>query len=134
MIFRVDSQKKYEIEKSRVYIGYKLLWMLRLFIEGKTFPSGSNLSIEKHRMHIYDISNLICTPECLTQLIQFDAEHLLCVLAKLYSSGQALKFLRTQKEWLSRNSVVGAGAKLELCPTPEKVINEDLLTLLKDNP
>ena len=26
MIFKVDSFKKNEIEKSRIYIGYKLLW------------------------------------------------------------------------------------------------------------
>lgn len=86
MIFKVDSQKKYEIEKSKVYIGYKLLWMLRLFIEGKTFPSGTNLSLEKYRMHIYDIANLITVPQCLTQLLQFDASHFLEVLAKLYST------------------------------------------------
>lgn len=26
MVLKVDSVKKYEIEKSKVYIGYKLLW------------------------------------------------------------------------------------------------------------
>lgn len=26
MVLKVDSVRKYEIEKSRLYIGYKLLW------------------------------------------------------------------------------------------------------------
>lgn len=39
----VDSQKKYEIEKSKAYIGYKLLWIIKIFLEGKMFPYG-NLS------------------------------------------------------------------------------------------
>jgi len=26
LVFKVDSVRKYEIEKSRAYIGYKLLW------------------------------------------------------------------------------------------------------------
>jgi len=34
----VDSQKKYEIEKSKAYIGYKLLWIIKMFLEGKMFP------------------------------------------------------------------------------------------------
>ena len=40
LVCKVDSQKKYDIEKSRVYIGYKLLWIVKTFIEGKTFPTG----------------------------------------------------------------------------------------------
>lgn len=40
MIFKVDSVKKNEIEKSRIYIGYKLLWILKMFLDGKSFPSG----------------------------------------------------------------------------------------------
>lgn len=41
MILKVDSVRKYEIEKSKAYIGYKLLWILKMFLDGKNFPSGS---------------------------------------------------------------------------------------------
>lgn len=40
LIGKVDSAKKYEIEKSRSYIGYKLFWIMKVFIDGRTFPTG----------------------------------------------------------------------------------------------
>ena len=33
-----NREKKLEIEHSKTYIGYKLLWVINLFIEGKKFP------------------------------------------------------------------------------------------------
>mmetsp|Transcript_30020 Transcript_30020/g.39876 ORF Transcript_30020/g.39876 Transcript_30020/m.39876 type:complete len:82 (+) Transcript_30020:369-614(+) len=35
-----DKNRKYEIEQSAFYIGYKLFWILSLFLRGKKFPSG----------------------------------------------------------------------------------------------
>ena len=35
-----DKNRKYEIEQSSFYIGYKLLWILSLFLKGKKFPQG----------------------------------------------------------------------------------------------
>jgi len=40
MLNIVDSAKKNEIEKSKVYIGYKLLWIIKMFLEGRKFPFG----------------------------------------------------------------------------------------------
>eukprot|EP00351_Strombidinopsis_sp_SopsisLIS2011_P002261 CAMPEP_0116887530 /NCGR_PEP_ID=MMETSP0463-20121206/22066_1 /TAXON_ID=181622 /ORGANISM="Strombidinopsis sp, Strain SopsisLIS2011" /LENGTH=75 /DNA_ID=CAMNT_0004550415 /DNA_START=2225 /DNA_END=2452 /DNA_ORIENTATION=+ len=40
MLNIVDSNKKNEIEKSRVYIGYKLIWIIKMFLEGRKFPFG----------------------------------------------------------------------------------------------
>jgi GTPase involved in cell partitioning and DNA repair len=40
MVNKVDMQRKYEIEKSKVYIGYKLFYIIKIFLEGKSFPSG----------------------------------------------------------------------------------------------
>ena len=36
-----DSKIKYEIEKSKCYIGYKLLWIIKMYLEGRQFPYGS---------------------------------------------------------------------------------------------
>ena len=33
-----DSQDKRQIEKSQIYLGYKILWVIRLFLNGKKFP------------------------------------------------------------------------------------------------
>lgn len=42
----VDSQKKYEIERSHRYVGYKLLWIIKMYLEGRQFPYGSSLTQE----------------------------------------------------------------------------------------
>ena len=65
-----------------------------MFIEGKSFPNGS-LSLDKHRQHIYDIVNAISDPACLDELLAFDAQTFLSVYSRLFSSMQALKFLRS---------------------------------------
>ena len=58
MVMKVDSVRKYEIEKSKAYIGYKLLWIIKMFLDGKSFPSG-HLPEDKYRQHVYDIMNVI---------------------------------------------------------------------------
>lgn len=41
MLRNADKDRKYEIEKSAFYIGYKLLWIIQLFLKGKKFPQGN---------------------------------------------------------------------------------------------
>ena len=36
-----DSMERLNAEKSQIYIGYKILWVIRLFLNGKMFPSGN---------------------------------------------------------------------------------------------
>jgi hypothetical protein len=118
IIQRVESSKKYEIEKSRTYIGYKLFWIIKIFIDGKMFPSGF-LTPEKHRIHIYDIVNFITNDYVLDQLLQFDCEYFFKVVAKLYY-GLPFKFLQEQREYLTANLIKGT----EVSMPPNKVINE----------
>ena len=54
----VNRNKKYEVEKSRCYIGYKLLWIMKLYLEGRMFPYGS-LSQDKWEKNTTQIVNLI---------------------------------------------------------------------------
>ena len=37
----VDRERRYQIEKSYLYTGYKLLWIVKMFLEGKKFPYGN---------------------------------------------------------------------------------------------
>ena len=34
----ITRQEKLEIEHSQTYIGYKLMWVMKMFLEGKKFP------------------------------------------------------------------------------------------------
>jgi hypothetical protein len=58
MVNKVDTQRKYEIEKSKIYVGYKLFYIIKIFLDGKNFPSGY-LSQDKYRHHVYDIVDVI---------------------------------------------------------------------------
>lgn len=71
-----------------------------MFIEGKSFPSGS-LQGDRHRTHVYDILNVLV--ESLDDLLAFDAATFLQVFAKLFATDVTLRYLRTQKEWQARN-------------------------------
>jgi hypothetical protein len=43
---RTDKEKKAEIEKSHIYIGFKLLWILKMFLHGKRFPEKDLVDIQ----------------------------------------------------------------------------------------
>ena len=69
---QIQRQAKLEVEHSKTYIGYKLMWIIRLFLEGKKFPSGT-MSSFKWRMYVFDIVRFITTPQFLKWLLRFDA-------------------------------------------------------------
>jgi len=35
MLNIMEKKQKYEVEKSKSYVGYKLLWIIKLFLEGR---------------------------------------------------------------------------------------------------
>ena len=37
---KTDAKQKREIEKSKCYIGYKILWIMDLYLQGRQFPFG----------------------------------------------------------------------------------------------
>lgn len=40
LLGQISADDKFELEKSHVYIGYKLLWIIQMFLKGKKFPYG----------------------------------------------------------------------------------------------
>ena len=65
--------------------------IIKMFLEGKVFPSG-NLSEEKWRIHVYDITHFVTNEQFLEDLIEFDPEQFFKVIAKIFY-GQPYKFL-----------------------------------------
>jgi hypothetical protein len=116
-VLKVDSAKKYEIEKSRAYIGYKLIWIMKVFLDGKMFPSGY-LPPEKHRIHVYDIVNFITLDFVLEDLLLFDSEVFFKMASKIFM-GIPYKFMQEQKEFLEKNPIKGTTLSI---PTPS-IIN-----------
>ena len=68
-----DKNRKYEIEQSSFYIGYKLLWILSLFLKGKKFPQG-DLMESQFRAHVFNIVDFVTDEQTLALLLDFDAE------------------------------------------------------------
>ena len=40
MLRNMNKQMRSQIESSAYYVGYRLQWIIRLFLKGKKFPSG----------------------------------------------------------------------------------------------
>ena len=78
-----SNEEKYRIQRSYVYIGYKFLWIVQMFLEGKRFPYGE-LTEQQWRYHVYDILNFVSAEEYLTELLDFDPDMFFRVIAKLF--------------------------------------------------
>lgn len=110
---------KLEIEHSRTYIGYKLLWVISLFMEGKKFPTGS-LSSFKWRCFIYDIVRFLTNEKFLAFFIDFDPHSFFNVIQKLFLEQEPYEFIRTQCDFIMQYSdeVIG----LAPCMNHEEII------------
>lgn len=83
-----DSIDKKEIERSVNYLGYKLLWILNLFIDGKKFPSGK-IRENMWRAYIHDIIEFLKSEQYLKTLLTIDAESVFQIISVIFwpSSG-----------------------------------------------
>ena len=110
---------KLEIEHSRTYIGYKLLWVITLFIEGKKFPNGT-LSAFKWRCYIYDIVRFLTNEKFMSWFLDFDPHSYFDVLKKLYLEPEPYEYIRSQQNFFKmyEDSITG----LEPCLSLEAII------------
>lgn len=89
-----QRQLKLDIEHSKTYIGYKLMWVMQLFAGGKRFPAGS-LSSFKWRLYVYDIVKFITTSQFLSWLLNFDPERFFKLLLPLYLDQEPFQYIQT---------------------------------------
>ena len=80
---QAERQLKLEMEHSKTYIGYKLMWVMQLFLEGKKFPTGT-LSAFKWRMYVFDIVRFITTSQFLRWFLHFDPQRFFKMILALY--------------------------------------------------
>lgn len=66
-----------------MYLGYKLMWVLQLFINGKKFPQGY-IQEPKWRAYVHDIISFLSSPQILRDLMLIDAETLFQVISVLF--------------------------------------------------
>ena len=85
---------KFDIERSALYIGYKLLWVITLFLEGKKFPQGS-LSSDMWRYYVYDVVRFCTNEKFMAWFLDFDCVTFFSVLKKLFVDPEPSEFIRT---------------------------------------
>lgn len=95
---KTDKEKKSEIEKSHIYIGYKLLWMLQMFLSGKK-QQGQELTDLQWRQYVYDIAHFLKNDEELKEILDFDSDAFFRLITKLFK-GRPWKFLSEMKKKL----------------------------------
>lgn len=84
MLFIVDNKKKYDIERSHTYLGYKLLFIIKTYLEGRQFPYGS-LSQDKQESYCIKIGQMIIMDnEFLNEFLEFDSKCFLDIIQKLF--------------------------------------------------
>ena len=87
-----ERQAKLDAEHSQTYIGYKLMWIIRLFLEGKKFPSGT-LSSFKWRMYVFDIVRFITTPQFLKWFLEFDGYRFFQLILPLFNDQEPFQYI-----------------------------------------
>lgn len=86
---------KLEIEHSTTYIGYKVLWVIKLFLEGKKFPQGS-LSQQSWRFYTMDIVRFCTNERFMQEFLKFDADAFFQVLKKVFNDQEPHEYIKSQ--------------------------------------
>lgn len=68
-----DSIERLSAEKSQLYLGYKILWVIRLLLNGKMFPQG-NIPDRRWKNYVYQIIECISEKNIMIDLLYIDAE------------------------------------------------------------
>lgn len=70
--FEADMQFREVYEKSAVYIGYKLLWVIRLTLLGKRFPKG-HYEMKQWQDLVHEVLDIITQEDFMKTLFEIDA-------------------------------------------------------------
>jgi len=68
-----DSIERLKTEKSALYLGYKLLWVIRLLINGKRFPQGT-IETKRWNLYVVELANRLSKEDIMVELLKIDSE------------------------------------------------------------
>jgi hypothetical protein len=68
-----DSIERLKTEKSALYLGYKLLWVIRLLINGKRFPTGT-IEAKRWNLYVIELANRLSKEDIMVELLKIDSE------------------------------------------------------------
>lgn len=95
-------KEKIDTEHSSCYIGYKILWLVTLYMEGKNFPQGQ-LSSLRWRYYVMDIVRF-CTNERFMQwFLDFDPDSFFAILRKVFNEPEPFEFIMSQDDFIAKH-------------------------------
>lgn len=94
MLRNMNKHMRNKIEQSAYYVGYKLQWIIRLFLKGKKFPSGE-LERNQYALQVFSIVDFVTNEDNLATMIDFDPESFFETVLRLFT-GDPWKFLTNQ--------------------------------------
>lgn len=100
-----DSIERLKAEKSQFYLGYKILWVVRLILSGKKFPQG-HIAEEQWRKHVHELVDCITSKNVMLDLLCIDAEAYFQIISILFYRGKVFDFI--QEDRLQQERVVKA--------------------------
>lgn len=123
--YTAARKRKLEIEHSSTYIGYKLLWVITIFLEGRKFPTGT-LSSFKWRCYVYDIVRFCTNDKFMRWFLEFDPESFFQVVKKLFIDKEPFDFIRSQGNFIMMHKE--DCPQLEMCLSHELIVEQIDLT------
>jgi hypothetical protein len=88
-----DSIERITAEKSHLYLGYKILWVIRLFLNGKKFPHG-NIPQRRWKNYVHEIVDCISQKNIMLDLLYIDAEAFFQIISILFYKGMVFDFIK----------------------------------------
>lgn len=85
MLKNLARSKRQMIEQSAYYIGYRLFWIIGLFLKGRKFPSGM-LDPAQYKLQVFNIVDFVTDEDNLAAMLDFDAEGFFEMMVRLFTS------------------------------------------------
>jgi hypothetical protein len=115
-----SRREKLDIEHSQTYIGYKLMWVMKMFLEGKKFPQGT-LSSFKWRIYVYDIVRFATNQQFLTWFLAFDPDCFFKLMKGLFLDQEPYEYITSQEGFIEMYKEKVNG--LDACMTHTQIID-----------
>lgn len=103
-LFTLARNQKIAVEHSSVYIGYKIFWIVTLYLEGKMFPQG-NLSVKRWRYYVMDIVRFFTNEQFMQWFLDFDPDSFFAILKKVFTEPEPFEYIITQDAFLESNKM-----------------------------
>ena len=88
-----DDKERLAAEKSQFYLGYKIMWTIRLFFNGRRYPNGI-MPENKWRSYVIELVKLISVEGIMADLLFIDSAAFFQIVSVLFYPGKVFDFIK----------------------------------------